>query len=516
LHCCKEMPKQKQTITVDKREVTVSNPDKILFPDGAVTKVQVVQYYLTVSNWLLPHLRDRPVTLKRYPDGALGKFFYEKNAPKFTPDWVETFPVSRREASGNIEYILINDRATMAWVANLASLELHPFLHRAPKIDRPDSIVFDLDPGKGADVVTCARVAFLLRDLLGKFDLQSFAKVSGSKGLQIYVPLNTAVTYAATQPFARAIADLMAEQQPELIVSQMAKALRKNRVFIDWSQNSDFKTTVSVYSLRAKEANPFVSMPVTWEELENAVERNDSAALYFGMDAAIARLEKQGDLFRPVLTSKQKLPLKFLKHVAGKTPKSLTTYQRKRDFGRTAEPAPAPVRRRRQVKSPRFVIQKHAASHLHYDFRLEMDDVLKSWAVPKGPPYAKGEKRLAMPTEDHPLDYLEFEGTIPKGQYGGGTVMVWDIGTYELIAGDYDKGLLHIRLDGRKLKGEWKLLRWRKEGERDKWLIAKAEGNLRALSKKRDDSSAISGRTMQQIAEAGDVAWKSNRGSDAA
>jgi bifunctional non-homologous end joining protein LigD len=205
------------------------------------------------------------------------------------------------------------------------------------------------------------------------------------------------------------------------------------------------------------------------------------------------------------------LPAKILKHLVSEAPKSLSTYKQKRDFAKTAEPAPAPVRRSRQGSRRRFVIQKHAASHLHYDFRLEMHDVLKSWAVPKGPPYAEKDKRLAMPTEDHPMDYLEFEGTIPKGQYGGGTVMVWDIGTYELIEGDYFKGFLHFRLNGHKLKGEWQLRRWRREGERDKWLLAKTGGSMRALSKKRDDSSAVTGRTMQQIAEAGDATWESDR-----
>jgi bifunctional non-homologous end joining protein LigD len=257
-----------------------------------------------------------------------------------------------------------------------------------------------------------------------------------------------------------------------------------------------------VYSLRAKSAEPFVSMPVTWEELEDAVKKRNPDRLRFGMDAAIARLEKLGDLFGPVLSIKQKLPSNILKHLGGKTPRSLATYQQKRDFAKTAEPAPAPVHRSRQGSQRRFVIQKHAASHLHYDFRLEMDDVLKSWAIPKGPPYTEKEKRLAMPTEDHPMGYLDFEGTIPKGQYGGGTVMVWDIGTYELLEGEYAKGYLRIQLNGRKLKGEWQLMRWRRQGERDKWLIAKVGGSMRALSKKRDDSSATSGRTMKEIAEA--------------
>jgi bifunctional non-homologous end joining protein LigD len=316
------MAKRKQTVVIDNREVPVSNQDKVLFPDGQITKAQVAQYYLSVSEWLLPHLRDRPVTLKRYPNGALGAFFYEKDAPSFTPSWVETFPVPRREKGGTIQYILINDRATLAWLANLANLEIHPFLHRAPKIDRPTAILFDLDPGQGADILTCARVAFLLRDLLVRFELQSLAKVSGSKGLQLYVPLNTAVTYAVTQPFAKACADLLEEQHPQSIVAAMAKALRPNKVFIDWSQNSDFKTTVSVYSLRARTAEPFVSMPVAWEELEAAVAKNKPEDLYFRMEAAVARIEKKGDLFSPILSIKQKLPAKILKHLESKAPKS--------------------------------------------------------------------------------------------------------------------------------------------------------------------------------------------------
>jgi bifunctional non-homologous end joining protein LigD len=308
------MPKAKQHLTVDGRNVPISNLDKILFPDGHVTKAQVIQYYLRVSEYLLPHLRNRPVTLKRYPNGALGEFFYEKDAPRFTPEWVRTFPVPRRESGGTIRYILINDRPTLAWVANLASLEIHPFLHRVPNIDKPTTIVFDLDPGEGADVLTCGQVAFLVRELLEQFGLKCFAKVSGSKGLQIYIPLNTDVRYALTQPFAKAVAELLAERHPKLIVAEMKKSLRKKKVFIDWSQNSDFKTTVGVYSLRAKTAKPLVSIPIGWDELETAIRKKDSAALFFDIDAALSRIGEAGDLFEPVLTLKQKLPASVLKH----------------------------------------------------------------------------------------------------------------------------------------------------------------------------------------------------------
>jgi len=497
-------------LKIDGRDLRLSNLAKVLFPQGQITKAEIIDYYIQIAKYLLPHLERRPVTLKRYPNGALGEFFYEKDAPGFTPEWVETFPVPRRESGGAIRYIVVNDRATLVWLANLANLEIHPFLHRAPHIDRPTSIVFDLDPGDGADLLTCAEVAFLIRHLLKRLGLESFVKVSGSKGLQVYVPLNGKATYELTQPFAKAVSELLAKDHPALIVSEMAKKLRAKKVLIDWSQNTDFKTTVAVYSLRAKTAVPYVSLPITWEELETSAKRKNADSLAFEMKAALQRINKVGDLFKNVLSLKQQLPSAVLKHLTGKAPKSLTAYTRKRDFTKTAEPAPNAVSRSKQGSRRRFVIQKHAATHLHYDFRLEMQDVLKSWAVPKGPPYAKGERRLAMPTEDHPLDYLEFEGVIPKDQYGGGTVMVWDIGTYELLGGNYYKGHLRFHLSGSKLKGEWELVQW-KNKERATWLLIKVAATMRPISKKRDDTSAISKRSMKDIAQAADATWASDR-----
>ncbi len=515
--------KKTEQLSVGRRKIPVSSLEKVLYPEAQFTKGQVIDYYVKAARFLLPHLRNRPVTLQRFPNGVRGDFFYEKDAPRFTPDWVRTFPVPRRTGGDrDINYIVIDDLATLVWLANLASLEIHPFLHRVPHLNRPTAVVFDLDPGEGAKILDCARIAFHVRDLLLELGLKSFAKVSGSKGLQVYAPLNTASsTYETTRPFAKAVADLMQERHPDLVVSKMTKVIRAGKVFIDWSQNSDFKTTVGVYSLRAKSAQPFVSMPVDWKELEDAVEADDGGSLYFKPDAAIRRLENLGDLFKPVLSLRQKLPTAFAaKSTARNTatttgkapaPASLGEYQRKRDFTKTTEPRPAPVRRSRQGSARRFVIQKHAASHLHYDFRLEMYDTLKSWAVPKGPPYTTGEKRLAMPTEDHPLDYLDFEGTIPKGQYGGGTVMVWDIGTYELMEGNYYKGYLHFYLSGRKLKGEWQLIRSNREGDRQMWFLGKVRPSMRPVSKKRDDESALTRRTMEQIRTAGDAVWNSNR-----
>jgi bifunctional non-homologous end joining protein LigD len=503
--------KKTQQLTIGRRKIEVSNLDKVLYPATHFTKGQVIDYYIRASKFLLPHLRNRPVTLKRFPNGVRGDFFYEKDAPKFTPEWVRTVPVPRRGSSqGNIRYIVIDDLPTLVWLANLANLEIHPFLHRAPHMDRPTSIVFDFDPGEGAHILDCVTVAFHVRDLLHELGLESFPKVSGSKGLQVYVPLNTAdATYERTRPFAKAVAELMQERYPDLVVAKMTKIIRTGKVFIDWSQNSNFKTTVGVYSLRAKSVQPFVSMPVAWQDLEDALQAKDAARLYFKPDAAIQRLEKAGDLFKPVLSLRQKLPKAF--QAASLDPGSLGDYRRKRDFTKTREPAPGPVRRSRQGSARRFVIQKHAASHLHYDFRLEMHDTLKSWAVPKGPAYKAGEKRLAMPTEDHPIEYLDFEGIIPKGQYGGGTVMVWDIGTYELMEGDYYTGYMHFYLSGRKLKGEWQLIRGGRQGDRQRWFLGKITSSMRPLSRKKDDESALSGRTMEQIRAAGDAVWKSNR-----
>ncbi|HKG45425.1 MAG TPA: non-homologous end-joining DNA ligase [Pyrinomonadaceae bacterium] len=517
------MARKTEQVTVGRRRIEVSNLDKLLYPGGKFTKANVIDYYITISRYLLPHLRNRPVTLKRFPEGVFGEAFYEKDAPAFTPDWVKTVPVPRRETPGpDIQYILINDLPTLVWVANLATLEIHPFLHTAAQINRPTAVVFDCDPGEGANILDSARVALMLREVLQGLGLDSYVKVSGSKGLQVYVPLNSPVTYDETQPFAEGIARLLAQQEPKLVVWQMPKRMRTKKVFIDWSQNVEYKTTVSVYSLRAKTHRPYVSLPVTWDELSNALKSKDAEALFFTPEAATMRVKQLGDLFKPVRTQVQRFSGELRRYfqqqrvqTSKRSSAALKPYADKRDFQKTAEPKPVVARRSRQGSRRRFVIQKHAASHLHYDFRLEMHDVLKSWSVPKGPPFTKDERRLAMPTEDHPSDYLEFEGIIPKGQYGGGTVMVWDIGTYDLIEGNYYKGFLRFHLNGTKLKGEWTLNRFasakNETDKKDKWHLIKTGDNTRVVSKARDDQSALTKRTMAQIASAADAVWQSNR-----
>lgn len=476
----------------------------------------MVEYYVGVSRWLLPHLKNRPITLKRFPDGVRGEFFYEKDAPSFTPDWVKTFPVPRREGGRPINYVLINDARTLAWCASIAALELHPFLHRAPEIERPTSVVFDLDPGEGADIRNCCEVALLLRNVFDGLKLKSFAKVSGSKGVQVYLPLNTPTTYDMTQSFARTVAELLEREYPKLVVAEMSKNLRAGKVFVDWSQNADHKTTVGVYSLRAKRDRPLVSMPVKWREIDDG----NADALYFSPAEALKRVAKVGDLFAPVLKLKQNLPAAFGRARPPDAPRpsvpaALREYDAKRHFDKTSEPAPEVPRRSRQGGRRRFVVQKHAASHLHYDFRLEMHDVLKSWAVPKGVPLDDGEVHSGFETEDHPLDYLDFEGVIPQGQYGGGTVMVWDIGTYDIVEGNYWKGALKVFLTGKKLKGEWTLTRAKSESARTKWLLVKTGGSVKRIARRQLDVSAISGRTIEQIADERSWVWESSSAAPA-
>ncbi|HEX8616353.1 MAG TPA: non-homologous end-joining DNA ligase, partial [Thermoanaerobaculia bacterium] len=322
---------KKQTIEVDGRELTISNLEKVYYPETGFTKGEVISYYTAVAGVILPHLRDRPLTLKRYPEGVTGEHFYEKNAPKYKPDWVETFAVPRSEGSGEINYVLCNDPATLIWATNLADIEKHVLLATAPDLHQPTSIVFDLDPGEPAGVLECAAIALELKKLLETWGLRSFVKVSGSKGLHLTVPLNCGLPYEVTQPFAKTVAELLTRQMPKRVVSEMAKSIRGGKVLIDWSQNSDFKTTVCVYSMRAKGAEPFISMPVTWDEVARAVKRKNVKPLFFTPADAVKRIAKLGDLFAEVLTLHQQLPAAFTQALASGPAPTLSTWPKSRD-----------------------------------------------------------------------------------------------------------------------------------------------------------------------------------------
>ena len=298
---------QSAVVEIEGKHLKLSNLDKVLYPAAGFTKRQVIDYCVRIAPVLLPHLKDKPLTMKRYPGGVNEEFFFEKNAPKHRPDWVQTAPIWSYGNKRNVNYILCNDLATLVWVANLASLELHPSLSLAKDIKCPTMIVFDLDPGPPANIVQCAQVAIWLRTIFEHFGLESFPKTSGSKGLQIYVPLHTPTSYEETKPFAHAMARLLEEEHRDLVVSDMKKAIRTGKVLVDWSQNDEHKTTISIYSLRARE-RPTVSTPVTWEEVEKVLKKKDPGLVVFEAPQVLERVEKMGDLFEPVLKLKQSLP----------------------------------------------------------------------------------------------------------------------------------------------------------------------------------------------------------------
>jgi bifunctional non-homologous end joining protein LigD len=302
------MPPKRLEVDIDGRRLALSNLDKVFYPETGFTKGQLIDYYTRVAPVLLGHLRGRALTLKRYPDGVTGPYFYEKQCPRHRPDWVAVAPVWSRHNSRTIEYCLADDLATLVWLANLADLELHTSLALVTDVTAPTVVAFDLDPGPPATIVECAEVALRLREAFEHLGLEAFPKTSGSKGMQVYVPLNTPSTYSQTKPFAHGVAQVLERRHPELVVSDMKKTLRKGKVLVDWSQNDEHKTTVNVYSLRARE-RPTVSTPLRWEEVEGVLDSRDPEALAFTSDAVLARVAEHGDLFGPVIELEQELPV---------------------------------------------------------------------------------------------------------------------------------------------------------------------------------------------------------------
>jgi bifunctional non-homologous end joining protein LigD len=288
-------------VDVGGRRLKLSNLDKVLWPEAGFTKGQMIDYYARIADVMLPHVAGRPITLRRYPNGVDQQSFFEKNCPSHRPPWVSTIEMA------DVNYCQLSEPAALVWTANLAAVELHPSLARGDDLERPTSVVFDLDPGPGADVLTCGRVALLLRDALDMLKLTSLVKTSGSKGLQLYVPLDGKATYEETRPFSLALAQVLERRHPELVVTTQDKAVRPNKVLIDWSQNARFKTTVSVYSLRAR-PQPTASTPLTWDEVEAACDGGDPEALVFEAGQVLDRVERLGDLMAPMRKLKQSLP----------------------------------------------------------------------------------------------------------------------------------------------------------------------------------------------------------------
>ncbi len=311
------MPKATSVeVQIEGRTLKLTNLEKVLYPDVGFTKAQVIDYYTRIAPVILRHTRDHPLTLKRYPNGVYGEFFYEKNCPKHRPPWVQTAKVWSGGNNRDMYYCLAQDLPTLVWLANLATLELHTSLSHCDKLGEPRTLVFDLDPGPPATIVECCRIGLMLRDVFAEHGLESFAKTSGSKGLQLYVPLNTKVDYNETKVVSKGLAQLFEAQHPELVVPKQLKELRTGRVLIDWSQNDQYKTTVNVYSLRARK-RPTVSTPVSWAEVEKCWKAKDAELLVFDSDQVLKRIEKLGDLFEPVVKKKQKLPRSLLELTGG-------------------------------------------------------------------------------------------------------------------------------------------------------------------------------------------------------
>src|SRR5690625_631080 len=454
------MARNEQKVSVDGHQLKLTSLDKVYYPQTGTTKGQVLDYYARIAPFLIPHARDRIATRKRWVDGVgtpekPGKVFFEKELPEGAPSCI---PSRKSEHStGTKWYPLVQDQATLTYLVQMDSLELYIPQWRVltgssdpgtitSETRYPDRMVFDLDPGEGRELADCVEVAHLVRELLNGMGLDVFPLTSGSKGIHLYAPLDGSSTSQEVSDVAHELARSLEADHPDLIVSAMKKKLRKNKVFIDWSQNSASKTTVAPYSMRGR-FFPTVATPRTWEEFEDPAKVE-----HLRFEAVLERVEELGDLLEPLAESAGANDAAALGEVAADeaSPKDrLETYRSMRDPKKT--PEPVPDSHGTSGDELTFVIQEHHARRLHWDFRLEYDGVLVSWALPKGPPTDPERNHLAIQTEDHPMEYANFEGTIPKGEYGGGEVTIWDWGTYELKKwrdGKEVTAILHGQPDG--------------------------------------------------------------------
>lgn len=450
-------PPDEESTVVAGHRIRLTHLDKVLYPAAGVVKRDVIDYYEAVAAVMLPHVVERPVTRKRWPNGVGSAPFFEKALGAGVPSWVPRRAVTHSDRT--VRYPLLDSPAGLVWMAQLAALELHvpqwTFDARGGRRN-PDRLVIDLDPGPGAGLAECARVACVIRETLGRFGSQLVPVTSGSKGLHLYLGIGETMTSVEASDWARRLAELVRASLPEMVVTRMSKSERAGRVFIDWSQNNAAKTTVAPYSLRGT-PQPMVAAPRLWEE----IEAGDLGQLDFRQ--VLRRIEELGD------------PMAALGRDVGgadSAPASddpardrLDTYRAKRTVGRTPEPIPDTSPSGESDGSPAFVVQEHHARRLHWDFRLERDGVLASWAVPRGIPAPGEGNRLAVQTEDHPLEYASFAGTIPKGEYGAGEVMLWDSGHY--IAEKWTDDEIVVVLLGAQTRGRYALIRT----GGDQWLM---------------------------------------------
>ncbi len=445
------MAKKSQWAEVGKRKLELSNLDKVLFPEDGVVKAEIIEYYLKIAPTLLNHIKGRALTLIRFPDGIHGEMFYQKNRPEWAPPWLEFEKLGKEEKK---DYIIATEPASLVWLANLASLELHQLHSRKPKFDFPDYMVFDLDPPEGYDFKKVVPIAFELKEYIETFGYTAFAKTTGGKGIHICCPLEPKFDFHTVFEAAQLIAQPFVDRNSSETTLHIKKDACKGRVLIDIYRIRSGQSIVSPYSLRGRIGAP-VSMPLKWDELESL-----KSPLEHNIHNALEKVLRDGDAWEgmdafsvELHTHRKKVVPKELdpNNKKRKTPAQLESYEKKRDFKKTPEPDARII----EGGGNNFVIHRHHATNLHYDLRLEKDGVLKSWAVPKGLPPHPGVKRLAVQTEDHPMKYLTFDGTIPKGQYGGGEMWIYALGKYQITKDKKDG--FYFRLSSKEVSGEYRI-----------------------------------------------------------
>lgn len=437
------MARKSQWTIIGKRKLELSNLDKVLYPDEHIIKAEVIEYYLKIAPTILTHIKGRPLTLIRYPDGITGEMFYQKNRPEWAPDWVEFATLGSEEKK---DYIIATEAAVLAWLANLAALELHQMHSRKPNFEKPDYLVFDLDPPEGYAFPKVAELAIDLKNYLQSFGYTPFAKTTGGKGIHIVCPIEPQHDFHTVFEAMEALARPFTETNNSRTTLHIKKEARKGRVLIDIYRMRQGQSIVSPYSLRGRQGAP-ISMPLTWNELEQVGDPKT-----FNLHTVPDKIMRDGDAWQGIdafavqlhthrnTAIAKSLPASGRRKTAGQ----LKDYSRKRDFKKTPEPKPVV----NDLGGNRFVVHRHHASHLHYDLRLEQDGVLKSWALPKGLPPYPGVKRLAVQTEDHPLEYLTFDGRIPKGQYGGGEMWIYTSGKYRVTKEKKDGFYFRLNSEG--------------------------------------------------------------------
>lgn len=444
-------------VEMDGHRFRLTNLSKVLYPETGTTKADVIGYYAQVAAAMIPLVQGRPATRKRWPNGVTTTPFFHKNIDKGTPEWIDRREITHKDRT--IVYPLIDNPATLAWFGQNAALELHVPQWRFTcegGVGLPDRVVFDLDPGEGVGLAQCAVVAKAIRARLTDLELTAFPVTSGSKGLHLYVPVPPRQTSEQTSQFARLLAETVEKEMPDLVVSKMAKLLRPGKVFIDWSQNNGAKTTIAPYSLRGRD-QPTVAAPRTWDELD------DPGIAHLDYREVLDRLDRGIDPFaQPGADGRHRSDGAAGNAAAGTgqgAGEKLAAYRAKRSADRTPEPVPAATDPVPHGHDDTFVIQEHHATALHWDFRLEREGVLVSWAVPRGIPTTTKQNRLAVQTEDHPLEYATFAGSIDHGEYGGGDVTIWDSGHYNLEK--WRDNEVIVTLDGARAQGRFALIRTR-------------------------------------------------------